>query len=133
MTKGIFHTVLSGLIFIIWALGIISIILSAIASFDYFKNIFKRKLVIEQNPDRKWLKYYSFYAFAAMIISVCLSPVVVQSWHITIILIPASITVVCWLEKNFRANKFYRWAIILFIALRIPLALSIVFGHPWYR
>jgi hypothetical protein len=66
-------------------------------------------------------------------VSVGLSPVTVQGWHVIMILPAACLSGACWMAGKLDSSRVYYWIIIALIVLRLPLALAIGYGHPRYR
>lgn len=81
-----------------------------------------------------WLSRYAGMTLVAVIAAAALSPVVVQGWHVVIALPAATIPVALWIAHLWPPRATWlRWALVLFVILRVPEALVIGFGHEIYR
>ena len=58
----------------------------------------------------------------------------IQSWHVLVALPAASLPVALWLDDCWPpGRRWLRWALLLFLALRLPEAVVVGAGHPAYR
>ncbi len=81
-----------------------------------------------------WLRSYAMAGFASLLISSALSPVTIQSWHVLIVLPAACLPVALWLDDLWPpARAWLRWALFLFLVLRLPQMIVVGTGHEAYR
>ena len=127
------HQVLAVTIQALYYLAIGAAVLCAVAVYRFFAD-FRRQRIAEPRSERAWLAAYAVSAFAAMLIGAGLSPVTPQGWHLIIILHAACISCAYWLDKKWlKGGRALRFAIVVLIVLRIPLALAVGMGHDRYR
>lgn len=86
------------------------------------------------NEGEAWLRRYAGMTLVAVIAAAALSPVVIQGWHVVIALPAATIPVAMWIAHVWPPRATWlRWALVLFVVLRVPEALVIGAGHEIYR
>jgi hypothetical protein len=117
---------------VLHVLSLLSVFLSIIATVWYFRRDGKKAL--SKNPAAMWIRSYAINCFVALGAAAALSPVTMQGWYMVILLHAACIPLTDWILTNWTAMKRWaRWAIVLFIVLRIPITLVIGLGHGMYR
>jgi hypothetical protein len=81
-----------------------------------------------------WLRSYAMAALVSLVIASALSPVTIQSWHVVIVLPAACLPVALWLDERWPpGKKWLRWALLLFLLLRVPQVIAVGAGHEAYR
>lgn len=118
-------------VIVLYALTVITIILSLAASWWFFRR--KRP---ECDLKESWnrLHSYAFNCFLAVVISSAFSPVTIQGWHVVIALHAASIPLACWItEKWTKWRRLMQWAIVIFLLLRVPEIIVIGYGNDSFR
>lgn len=108
-----------------------SILVALAAAWWYFRRSRRNE---KRGADWLWLRSYALAAFVSLGIASALSPVTIQSWHVLIVLPAACLPVALWLDECWPAKKrWLRWALLLFLLLRVPEVIVVGAGHQAYR
>ncbi len=123
--------VLQGAVALLWVLAATSVLLALAASWWYFRRAPREA---PRSREWTWLRTFTLNAFIAVLLTSALSPVTIQGWHVVIALHAAALPVTFWIAERWPPRqRWMRWAILLFLLLRIPEIMVIGFGYPSYR
>ena len=150
----------AGLLTMLVALSILSMIVAVLASRDYFRAgwVFGSGWAVRAAPPFRagwalrgrsafraagdpeavsaddWFRAYAALCLVAMCASVAVSPVPVQGWHVVIALHAACLPVAAWLRAAFEGGSVLRRVVAgSFVLLQVAVVLSLAFGHPMYQ
>ena len=122
--------VVFGATHLLFVLAIASVALSIWSSWWFFR---RAPRMAGWDADWRWLHTYALYGLIAVLGASALAPVAIQGWHVVIALHAAALPVTAYLVSTWPARaRWLRWAIVLFILLRIPETLVLAFGHASY-
>jgi hypothetical protein len=120
-------------IYILQALCIVTVILSFIASWWYFRPLWKRKKNLvpdhQQSFDRQWIRSYCLAMFLGLVIAAGLSPLTLQGWMVVIALHAACIPVCVWVVDRFTTLNKRRIVLSVYAAFEIVVVLVIISGQ----
>jgi hypothetical protein len=126
------NDILCASLHVLSALSVASVVLVIIASWWYFWGGSSDPR--RSGNDGAWVRWYVLNCFYAVCICAALSPVTIQTWHVLVAMPAACIPVAAWLDNLWPpSSRWVRWVVILFLALRVPDALFLAYGHPIYR
>ena len=132
----------AGLLTMLVALSILSMIVAVLASRDYFRAgwVFRSGWLFRAAGDPEavsaddWFRAYAGLCLVAMCASVAVSPVPVQGWHVVIALHAACLPVAAWLRAAFEGGSAPARAVAgSFVLLQVAVVLALAFGHPMYQ
>lgn len=108
-----------------------SVVVALAASWWYFRSSRRSE---GRSAGWLWLRSYSMTALVSLVVASALSPVTIQSWHVVIVLPAACLPVALWLDEWWPpGKKWLRWALLLFLLLRVPQVIAVGAGHEAYR
>ncbi|MCD6378959.1 hypothetical protein J7M07_00760, partial [bacterium] len=112
-------------------LAIASVIISFIASWQYFRGPVSDENM--KNNNWHWIRFYSLSFLISFVIVSLIAPVGVQGWHFIIALPAACLPMAFWFEKNLlNRTKFIRTIALTFIVLQILIAFCVGLGNHQY-
>jgi hypothetical protein len=113
--------------------GVVSIVFCAFCTYRYLAQL-KGKHTENRDEDDIWFRQYCLVSLVAMLVSAGLSPVTIQSWHVSVILHAACVPVAYWMSQHWPSARSLATVLILaFVALRIPTVGFIGSEHRFYR
>lgn len=123
---------LCGLVGITQILALASVLVAVVASWWY---LWRRRGQVAVGSPGSIDSWYRSYA-GAMLASACLaalvSPVLIQGWHVLIVLPVACLPATAWILRRWPdAGSLMRAVLLLYLFWRIPASLLLL-GHPMY-
>jgi len=108
-----------------------SILIAVAATWWCFRRERRRE---ERDAGWLWLRSYAMAGFVSLLVCGALSPVTIQSWHVLIALPAACLPVALWFDELWPPGRAWlRWALLLFLILRVPQTIVMGMGHEAYR
>jgi hypothetical protein len=130
-TESAENAVIHAAVILLYALAMASIVLSFAAS---WRMLVRGRQATGEPEGGEWLISYARSAFLAVLAACALSPVTIQGWHLVIALHAACIPVAFWITEGWATmKKPLRYAVVLFIVLRIPVMIVTGLGSDMYR
>jgi hypothetical protein len=122
------HYALRGAVLLVLIVSYSGIILSLMASWWYFV---RSRVPSASDAPSQWLRVYSLSMFGGMLTAAALSPVPLVGWHVLLGMTAACLPVAAWIDVHWpAASSSMRWAIVAFVAFRLPVVVILAAGHP---
>jgi hypothetical protein len=128
------------LIYSLQLLCVLSVIVSIIASWWYFRPMFtfrgKRPADHQQGEAAQWYRSYALATIVSLVICAALSPIVLQGWQIVIALHAAVIPTVLWAAQWWQGRRpvsAARLGYVLFALFEVGVMITILSGQSIFH